>query len=170
MSARVESPPIRGGTLSGSFVIAVVVALSMGAFVGSLVTYAIESDGGTATTFVARGTPELTAVDAGHGSKAIEGPMLAERFSGLGSANVWDAGKLEAMEGRQLAEQFRSEAGSAVVWDAGKLEAMEGRQLAEQFRSEAGSAVAWDAGKLEAMEGRQLAEEPHQRPRGGPLG
>jgi hypothetical protein len=69
--------------------------------------------------------------------------MLAERFSGLGSANVWDTGKLEAMEGRQLAEQFRGEAGSAVVWDPGKLE---------------------------AMEGRQLAEEPRQRPQGGPLG
>ena len=142
MSARVESPPIRGGTLGGSFVIAVVVALSIGAFVG-LVTYAIDSDGGTSPTFVARGTPALTAVDVGYGSKAIEGPMLAERFSGLGSAVVWDAGKLEAMEGRQLAEQFRSEAGSAVVWDAGKLE---------------------------AMEGRQLAGEPRQRPHGGPLG
>jgi hypothetical protein len=47
---------------------------------------------------------------------------------------------------------------------------MEGRQLAEQFRSEAGSAVVWDAGKLEAMEGRQLAEEPPQRPHDGPLG
>ena len=134
MSARVESPPIRGGTLGGSFVIAVVVALSIGAFVGSLITHAIDSDGGTSSTFVARGTPALTAVDVGNGSKAIAGPMLAERFTGLASANVWDVGKLEAMEGRQLAEQFRSEAGSAVVWDAGKLEAMEGRQLAEEVR------------------------------------
>jgi hypothetical protein len=136
MSARVESPPIGRGTLGGSFVIAVVVALSIGAFLGSLVTYAIDHDGGTShsSTFVARGTPALTAVDVGNGSKAIEGPMLAERFTGLASANAWDAGKLEAMEGRQLAEQFRSEAGSAVVWDAGKLEAMEGRQLAEEVR------------------------------------
>jgi hypothetical protein len=141
MSARVESPPIGGGTLGGSFVIAVVVALSMGVLLGSLVTYAIENDGGASHTFVARGTPALTAVDVGYGSKAIEGPMLAQRFGG--PANVWDAGKLEAMQGRQLAEQFRSEAGSAVVWDAGKLDAMEGRQLAEQFR---------------------------QRPHGGPLG
>jgi hypothetical protein len=110
MSARVESPPIRGGTLGGSFVIAVVVALSIGVFVGGLVTYAIDRDGGTSSfTFVARGTPALTA-------------------------NVWDAAKLEAMDGRQLAEQFRSEAGSAVVWDSGKLDAMEGRQLAEELR------------------------------------
>ena len=133
MSARVESPPIRGGTLGGSFVIAVVVALSIGTFVGSVVTHAIDSEGGTSSTFVARGTPAVTDADVGHGSKAIEGPMLAGRFSGLGST-VWDAGKLEAMEGRMLAEQFRSEAGSAAVWDAGKLEAMEGRVLAEQFR------------------------------------
>jgi hypothetical protein len=50
-------------------------------------------------------------------------------------------------------------AAGVVSWDAGKLEAMEGRQLAEQFRAEAGPVVSWDAGKLEAMEGRQLAEE-----------
>lgn len=134
MSARVESPPIGGGTLGGSFVIAVVVALSIGVFLGSLVTYAIDNDGGASPTFVARGTAASTVADVGNGTKAIEGPMLAERFSGLGSATVWDAGKLEAMEGRVLAEQFRSEAGSAVVWDAGKVEAMEGRVLAEQFR------------------------------------
>jgi hypothetical protein len=169
MSARVESPPIRGGTLGGSFVIAVVVALSIGTFVGSVVTHAIDSEGGTSSTFVARGTPALTDANAGHGSKAIEGPMLAGRFSGLGSATVWDAGKLEAMEGRVLAERFRG-LGSATVWDAGKLEAMEGRVLAEQFRSEAGSAAVWDAGKLEAMEGRVLAEQFRRRPHGGPLG
>jgi hypothetical protein len=110
MSARVESPPIGEGTLGGSFVIAVVVALSIGGFLGSLVTYAIDNDSGTSRTFVARGTPASTA------------------------AVVWDAGKLEAMEGRVLAEQFRSAAGSAVAWDAGKLEAMKGRVLAEQFR------------------------------------
>jgi hypothetical protein len=145
MSARVESPPIGGGTLGGSFVIAVIVALSIGVFLGSLVTYAIDRDGGTSSfTFVARGTPASTAADVGNGTKAFEGPMPAE--------------------------QFRSEAGSAVVWDAGKLEAMGGRQLAEQFRSEAGSAVVWDAGKLDAMEGRQLAEERRHRPHGGPLG
>jgi hypothetical protein len=44
-------------------------------------------------------------------------------------APLWDAGKLEAMEGRMLAESIRME-DPAVVWDAGKLEAMEGRVLA----------------------------------------
>jgi len=46
----------------------------------------------------------------------------------------WDAQKLEAMEGRQLAEQVGI-AGTQ-LWDAQKLEAMEGRQLAEQLRAE----------------------------------
>ena len=44
-------------------------------------------------------------------------------------ATLWDAGKLEAMEGRVLAESARSE-GYAPLWDEGKLEAMEGRALA----------------------------------------
>ena len=66
---------------------------------------------------------------------------------------LWDAGKLEAMQGRMLAETVR--AGSAPLWDAGKLEAMRGRMLADTVR--AGSAPLWDAGKLEAMQGRALA-------------
>lgn len=44
-------------------------------------------------------------------------------------AQLWDAGKLEAMEGRMLAESVRLEA-PALLWDEGKLEAMEGRVLA----------------------------------------
>jgi hypothetical protein len=43
-------------------------------------------------------------------------------------APLWDAGKLEAMEGRVLAESVGSHV--YVLWDAGKLEAMEGRVLA----------------------------------------
>ena len=68
---------------------------------------------------------------------------------------LWDAGKLEAMKGRVLAETARVE-GSAPLWDAGKLEAMKGRVLAETVAAE-GSATLWDAGKLEAMKGRVLA-------------
>ena len=68
---------------------------------------------------------------------------------------LWDAGKLEAMEGRMLAETVRLE-GYAPRWDAGKLEAMKGRMLAETARLD-GYAPLWDADKLEAMEGRMLA-------------
>jgi hypothetical protein len=69
---------------------------------------------------------------------------------------LWDADKLEAMDGRQLAETVRAEASAGTLWDADKLEAMEGRQLAETVRAQ-GPAVLWDADKLEAMEGRVLA-------------
>ena len=77
----------------------------------------------------------------------------------------WDAQKLEAMEGRQLAAQVGI-AGTQ-LWDAQKLEAMEGRQLAAQVGI-AGTQL-WDAQKLEAMEGRQLAaqvgaEDPITKP------
>jgi hypothetical protein len=108
MSTRVESPPIHG-TYFGPVAFAIVIALAVGALTGSLVTRGIVDAGGEGSSALAVGR-------------------------GAPSAIVWDAGKLEAMEGRQLAEQFRSEAGSAVVWDAGKLEAMEGRQLAEEAR------------------------------------
>jgi hypothetical protein len=93
---------------------------------------------------------------AGRGDRSVtsgEGIGIGEAAS-IG-APLWDAGKLQAMEGRVLAETTRIQ-GSAPLWDAGKLEAMEGRVLAETVRTE-GSAALWDAGKLEAMQGRLLA-------------
>jgi hypothetical protein len=124
MSARVDSPPIHGG-IAGSVIIAIVAALAIGVFAGSLIT----------RVTVDQGTAERPSV-------AVAG---------------WDAGKLEAMQGRQLAEQFRTTS-SVIGWDAGKLEAMQGRMLAEEFRTTS-SVAGWDAGKLEAMQGRMLAEE-----------
>ena len=97
-----------------------------------------------ALTVAGRGDRSVTSV-AGSGTREA---------ASIG-ALLWDAGKLEAMEGRVLAETVRAE-GSAALWDAGKLEAMEGRVLAETVRAE-GSAALWDAGKLQAMEGRVLA-------------
>ena len=93
---------------------------------------------------------------AGRGDRSVtslEGSGTREAAS-IG-APLWDAGKLEAMEGRLLAETVRAE-GSAPLWDAGKLQAMEGRVLAATVRAE-GSTLLWDAGKLAAMEGRVLA-------------
>ena len=92
-----------------------------------------------------RGDGSVTSV-AGSGTR--EGATLG--------AAVWDAGKLEAMQGRMVAETVRAE-GAAALWDAGKLEAMRGRVLAETVRAE-GTAELWDAGKLQAMQGRVLAE------------
>jgi hypothetical protein len=84
---------------------------------------------------------------------SVEGSGTREA-AGVGAA-LWDAGKLEAMQGRVLAETVRTQ-GFAPLWDAGKLEAMQGRALAETVRAE-GSAALRDAGKLEAMQGRALA-------------
>jgi hypothetical protein len=60
-------------------------------------------------------------------------------------APLWNEGKLEAMEGRMLAESIRIK-GYAPLWNEGKLEAMEGRMLAESIRING-----------QAMEGRDLA-------------
>ncbi len=93
---------------------------------------------------------------AGRGDRSVtsvEGSGTREAAS-LG-APLWDAGKLEAMRGRVLAETVRAE-GSAALWDAGKLQAMQGRVLAETVRAE-GSAILWDEAKIEAMYGRTLA-------------
>jgi hypothetical protein len=85
---------------------------------------------------------------------SVEGSATHEA-AGIGLP-LWDAGKLEAMQGRMLAETVRVEGIGAPLWDAGKLEAMEGRVLAESVRLQ-GVAALWDADKLEAMRGRVLA-------------
>ena len=84
---------------------------------------------------------------------SVEGGGTREAAS-IGSP-LWDAGKVEAMQGRVLAETVQVQ-GSAPLWDAGKVEAMQGRMLAETVQVQ-GSAPLWDAGKLEAMQGRVLA-------------
>lgn len=135
MSTSVEAPRI-GGSFAGPILIAIVVALGVGVLMGAVLTNAV-SDRPAASRGLAPARP-LVVTPVGTPS--------------------WDAYKLEAMEGRVLAEQYRSEAGAAVTWDAGKLEEMASHQLAEQFRTE-------------TLEDRQLAEDVHrQRPVGGPLG
>jgi hypothetical protein len=97
-----------------------------------------------ALTFAARDDRAVTSVSSGGIDEAAS----------IG-ASLWDAGKLEAMQGRVLAESVRVE-GYAPLWDAGRLEAMQGRVLAESIPVDDPAAL-WDAGKLEAMEGRVLA-------------
>jgi hypothetical protein len=94
---------------------------------------------------------------AGRGDRSVtsvEGSGTREAESN--GARLWDAGKLDAMQGRVLAETVRVQ-GSAPLWDAGKLDAMQGRVLAETVRAEGTGAPLWDAGKLDAMQGRVLA-------------
>jgi hypothetical protein len=105
-----------------------------------------------ATVALIMSTVALTVAARDRAVTGVAGGSIHEAST---EAPLWDAGKLEAMQGRVLAESIRSE-GYAVLWDAGKLEAMQGRVLAESIRAE-DPAVLWDAGKLEAMEGRVLA-------------
>ena len=70
----------------------------------------------------------LTVAGRGDGSVTSVAGSGTREAATLG-APLWDAGKLEAMQGRVLAETVRVQ-GSAPLWDAGKLEAMEGRVLA----------------------------------------
>jgi hypothetical protein len=68
---------------------------------------------------VGRGDRSATSVE---GSGTVEA-------AGIGIP-LWDAGKLEAMEGRVLAATVAAEGIGIPLWDAGKLEAMKGRVLA----------------------------------------
>jgi hypothetical protein len=101
-----------------------------------------------------RGRDPLTVATRSDGSATSVAGSGTREAAGVGS-QLWDAGELEAMQGRVLAETVR---GRRVrpLWDAGKLEAMQGRVLAETVPIE-GSAPLWDAGKLEAMQGRVFA-------------
>jgi hypothetical protein len=99
MSVRVESPPVRG-SFNGA--IAIIVALGIGIFAGTVITKAVDD-----------------------GSAAVATPV---------GSQVWDAQKLQAMQGRALAERYRAEEPPA--WDAQKLEAMAGRVLAAKVGAE----------------------------------
>lgn len=86
---------------------------------------------------------------------SVAGAVGSEHV-GVASAQapLWDAGKLEAMRGRVLAESVSTR--GYALWDVGKLEAMKGRELAEGVSNQA--YVLWDEAKLEAMAGRTQAE------------
>ena len=118
MSTRVEAPPI-GGSFAGPILIAIVVALVVGALMGTVVTKVV-NDPLTASSGVAPARPLVVT------------PVVAPSWDGRS--------KLEAMEGRALAEQYADR--QPVIWDAQKFEAMKGRVLAEQYRSQARAAAA----------------------------
>ncbi len=68
---------------------------------------------------------------------------------------LWDAGKLEAMQGRVLAETVRVQ-GPHRCGTRASSKPCRAVCSPRPFGSE-GSAPLWDAGKLEAMQGRVLA-------------
>lgn len=94
----------------------------------------------------------LTVAGREDGSLA---PVADGEALGVTSAQapLWDAGKLEAMHGRVLAESVSTQ--GYALWDAAKLEAMKGRVLAASAGSH--GYVLWDDEKLAAMAGRVLA-------------
>jgi hypothetical protein len=68
-----------------------------------------------------------------------------------GGVPVWNAAKLEAMEGRMVAESIRIN-GGVPLWNAAKLEAMEGRMLAESIRiNQAPAADAFTVGSSQGQ-------------------
>jgi hypothetical protein len=93
-----------------------------------------------ALNVAARGDRSVTSVEG-----------ITSEAAGIASP-LWDAAKLEAMEGRVLAATVQG----IELWDADKLEAMEGRSLAATVQAQAAPPL-WDAAKLEAMAGRVLA-------------
>jgi len=69
-----------------------------------------------------------------------------------GGVPRWNAAKLEAMEGRTVAESIRID-GFVPLWNAAKLEAMEGRMVAESIRIKQAAAI--DASTGESSQGKR---------------
>ena len=108
--------------------------LAAAALILSAVALNVAGRGDRSVTSVeGSGTREAASIGAAavgrRQARSHAGPCARRDRPGPGSAPLWDAGKLEAMQGRVLAETVRAE-GSAPLWDAGKLEAMQGRVLA----------------------------------------
>jgi hypothetical protein len=137
MSARVESAPIQGSPV-GPLVLALIVALTVGALAGSLVTRSIVLGDGA-------------SVPAAHTfAGAWQGRVLVAPQVGNEAAGTWDAFKLDAMAGRVLYEPVAVQPEAAMTakpsitrpgptvegWDQYKLEAMAGRVLAAQVGAE----------------------------------
>jgi hypothetical protein len=70
---------------------------------------------------------------------------------------TWDAGRLDAMSGRQLAAVVSAASAAAGAWDAEKVQAMEGRQLAAAFADQPGTVATEDGGTADMLSGRELA-------------
>jgi hypothetical protein len=154
MSARVETPQIRGSLpVSIVVVTAVVVALGIGVAAGTIITKAVDDSRSAVATSVGAPLWDAQKLDA------MQGRAMAERFRSTQPV-TWDAAKLEAMAGRVLYQP-----NAYVGLDAGTLEALAGRVL---YQPDPG-VQGWDAYKLEAMKGRVLAaragaEDPPVKP------
>jgi hypothetical protein len=96
MSAKTETLATPARPLA-STVVALILALAIGAAAGSLITRAVTSDT----------------------------PAVAEQVVRIAP---WDQQKLDAMNGRQMAETAEVDGPGIAAWDQGKLDAMDGFQ------------------------------------------
>ena len=154
MSTRVESAPVHGSFIAGPIVVALVIALAIGALAGSLVTRSIVAGAdGTAApaVFVARGTPAF-GWDA-QKLEAMEGRAMAERFR---NTVVLSAAELNALRMGVVPERLQGVQDSVFALSAAELFALRNGELAERLRD---GPILWDPYKLEAMKGRVLAEQ-----------
>ena len=101
-------------------------------------------------------TIRVSARPAGFMLWAAAVSALAAAALILSAVALTEAARDRAVTGVAGGGIHEAASSEALLWDAGKLEAMEGRMLAESVRLEA-PALLWDEGKLEAMEGRVLA-------------
>ena len=104
MSAKVETLATPARRVA-SYVLAIVLALAIGAIAGSAITQAFGAD---------------AAVTNRQGSVGIA---------------PWDQQKLDAMAGRQQAETVAVDGPGIAEWDQGKLDAMAGFQASAGARS-----------------------------------
>jgi len=111
MSVRVESPPIRG-SFNGPIVIAIIVALGIGIFAGTVITKAVDDRPAVAASPVGAQSWDAQKLDAMAG-RVLYHPVVVETDVATTAkpsstqrpqAYVgWDRYKLEAMAGRVLA-------------------------------------------------------------------
>jgi len=104
MSAKAETLAVPARHLA-SYVLAIVLALAIGATAGSMITQALGTDATTTT-----------------------------RDQVIGIA-PWDQQKLDAVDGRQQAETVAVDGPGITPWDQGKLDAMAGFQASGGTRS-----------------------------------
>jgi hypothetical protein len=117
MSVRVESPPIRG-SFNGPIVIAIIVALGIGIFAGTVITNAVDDDPAAVATPVAAQSWDAQKLDAMAGrvlyqpdAVQTEVAMTAKPSTTRPARAIegWDPYKLEAMAGRVLAAGIGAE-------------------------------------------------------------
>jgi hypothetical protein len=125
MSAKTETLVVPAKPVA-TYVVVVLVALVIGASLGSLITNAVISDASptveTAPGILPWDPQKLDAIAGLQAAAAAQAESAGIR--------PWDEQMLEQMQGRQLAATYRADGPGIQPWDDQKLEAMALRALA----------------------------------------